>query len=271
MKKLSFKLISIAIVSSAIIYSCGGNEEPKEVEETTTEEVKVDENETTYVLPSPLQIVNLFKSAGLEYVGSLTNPIDNANKYNDKSTQKVNFGIFSADMAYAITNNQTQEAINYLNALRKMSEKIWMTDIINCIGLAGRLEKNVGNEDSLTSIMADLQMDMDQYLEENGSSNTGSVIFAGAWIESMYLALNANKNSNEKLNNRLAEQSIIVSNIINAVKQANEDGSLNNLVSDLEKINTSLSATDANGALTPEKLNELKTTVTDIRNNITKG
>ena len=87
----------------------------------------------------------------------------------------------------------------------------------------------------------------------------------------MYLALNANKNSNEKLNNRLSEQSIIVSNIINAVKQANEDGSLNNLVSDLEKINTNLSATDANGALTPEKLNELKTTVTDIRNNITKG
>ncbi|HRN41777.1 MAG: hypothetical protein KF732_00120 [Flavobacteriales bacterium] len=271
MKKLSFKLLSLMLVSSTIFYSCSGND-TEETEEVTEEVTISAEEEVSYVLPSPLQIVNLFKNAGLEYVGGLTNAKENVNNYNAKTGQKINFGIYAADMAYAITNNQTQESINYLNALRQMSEKIWMTDVFNSVGVAERLEKNVGNEDSLTTIMADLQMEMDEYLDENGASYTGSVIFAGAWIESMYLALNANKNNNEKLTNRLSEQSVIVSNIIGAVKQANEEGDLDGLIANLETINNSFKAiNETTGVLTTEQVEGLKTTVTEIRNNLIKG
>jgi hypothetical protein len=213
----------------------------------------------------------LFKNAGLEYVGGLTNPKENVNNYNAKTGQKINFGIYAADMAYAITNNQTQESINYLNALRQMSEKIWMTDVFNSVGVAERLEKNVGNEDSLTTIMADLQMEMDEYLDQNGASYTGSVIFAGAWIESMYLALNANKNTNEKLTNRLSEQAVIISNIIGAVKQANEEGDLDSLIANLETINKSFEAINESGVLSAEQVEGLKTTVTEVRNILIKG
>ncbi|HRP59370.1 MAG TPA: hypothetical protein PK833_03655, partial [Vicingus sp.] len=115
-------------------------------------------------------------------------------------------------------------------------------------------------------------MEMDEYLDENGASYTGSVIFAGAWIESMYLALNANKNNNEKLTNRLSEQSVIVSNIIGAVKQANEEGDLDGLIANLETINNSFKAiNETTGVLTTEQVEGLKTTVTEIRNNLIKG
>lgn len=272
MKKLSFKLLSSLVVVSALLYSCGGNQETEE----TTEEVVVEEittEEVTYMLPSPLQIVSLFKNAGLEYVGGLTNSKDNVNNYNAKTGQKINFGVYAADMAYAITNNQTQEAINYLGALRQMSEKIWMTDVFNSTGVAERLEKNVGNQDSLTTIMADMQMEMDEYLEENGASYTGSVIFAGAWIESMYLALNANKQSSEKITNRLSEQAVIIGNLIGAVKQANENNELNDLVAALEKIEASFKSIndESTSVLTADQLANLKTTVTEIRNNLIKG
>jgi len=272
MKKLSFKLLSSLVVISALLYSCGGNHESEEAtEEVVVEEVATEE--VTYMLPSPLQIVSLFKNAGLEYVGRLTNSKDNVNNYNAKTNQKINFGVYAADMAYAITNNQTQEAINYLNALRQMSEKIWMTDVFNSTGVAERLEKNVGNQDSLTTIMADMQMEMDEYLDENGSSYTGSVIFAGAWIESLYLALNANKNTSEKVANRLSEQAVIIGNLIGAVKQANENNDLNDLITSLEKIDASFKAINSESAttLTPEQLASLKTTVTEIRNNLIKG
>ncbi len=272
MKKLSFKLISSLVVISALLYSCGGNHESEEAtEEVVVEEVATEE--VTYMLPSPLQIVSLFKNAGLEYVGGLTNSKDNVNNYNAKTNQKINFGIYAADMAYTITNNQTQESINYLNALRQMSEKIWMTDVFNSAGVAERLEKNVGNQDSLTTIMADMQMEMDEYLDENGASYTGSVIFAGAWIESMYLALNANKNNSEKVANRLSEQAVIIGNLIGAVKQANENNELNDLIISLEKIDANFKAINGETAttLTPDQLTTLKTTVTEIRNNLIKG
>ncbi len=270
MKKLSVKLLAFLVVFSGLFYSCGGNQE---AEEETTAEVSTtpsdSTDEVTYVLPSPLQIVSLFKNAGLEYVGGLTNPKENVNTYNAKTGLKINFGVYAADMSYAITNNQNQEAINYLNALRQMSEKIWMTDVFNSTGVAERLEKNVGKEDSLTSIMADLQMQLDDYLDENGSSSAGAVIFAGAWIESMYLALNSNKNTNEKLTLRISEQAVIIDNIINAVKQANEDKEYDGLITSMEKIKTNM--TTAENSMSTEQLTNLKITITEIRTNLIKG
>ncbi|MDF1672631.1 MAG: hypothetical protein P1U41_03955, partial [Vicingaceae bacterium] len=153
-------------------------------------------------------------------------------------TQKLNFGVYSADMAYCIMNNQTQESINYLNTLRKLSEKMWMTDVFNSLGLSERLESNVGNEDSLIYIMADLQMQMDDYLEENGMGSTGYIIFAGAWVETMYLGTKVNENErNEKLISRLSEQAIIIDGVIKAIKQTDEDGDYADLIADLEGIN----------------------------------
>lgn len=277
MKKLSFKIMALAFVASTFLQSCGGSHEEntETTEETPVEEVVIEtvDDNITYILPSPLQIVSLFKNAGLEYVGGITNPKENVNNYNSKYNQKLNFGVYAADMAYAITNNQSQESINYLNAIRELSEKIWMTDVINSIGVAERLEKNVGNEDSLVSIMADLQMQLDDYLDENGSSYAGSVIFAGAWVETMHLALNGNKNGNEKLTNRLSEQSYIVENIILAVKQANEDKEYDGLIESLEGIHSHFNEI-TNGdskVLSAEKIERLKAAIIELRTNIING
>lgn len=280
MKKLSFKIMAIAIATSTFFYACGGdNHPPAETEnetEANVEDVEIKSEtmteEVTYMLPSPLQIVSLFKNAGLEYVGGITNPKENVNNYNSKYNQKLNFGVYAADMAYTITNNQSQESINYLNSLRELSEKIWLTDVINTMGVSERLEKNVGNEDSLVSIMADMQMDLDDYLEENGSSYTGSVIFAGAWVESMFLALNGNSNNKEKLAVRLSEQSTILENIIGAVKQANEDHDYDELIASLEKVNGNFTElNEENSVLSNEKIENLKTTITELRTNIING
>ena len=270
--------MALAFVTSGFLYSCGGDTQPpvedEPVADTTEVEMatEVANDEVTYMLPSPLQIVSLFKNAGLEYVGGITNPKENVNNYNSKYNQKLNFGVYAADMAYTITNNQTQESINYLNSLRELSEKIWLTDVINTMGVSERLEKNVGNEDSLVTIMADLQMDLDDYLDENGASYTGSIIFAGAWIESMYLALNGHSNNNEKLIVRLSEQSYILENIINAVKQANEDSDYDELVTSLEGVYSHFNElSDENSTLSNEKIESIKASITELRTNIING
>lgn len=268
--------MALAFIAGTFLQSCGGSHEDntETIEEAPVEEVVVEtiEDDVTYMLPSPLQVVSLFKNAGLEYVGGITNPKENVNNYNSKYYQKLNFGVYAADMAYAITNNQSQESINYLNAIRELSEKIWMTDVINSIGVAERLEKNVGNEDSLVSIMADLQMQLDDYLDENGSSYTGSVIFAGAWIETMFLALNGNNNDNEKLTSRLSEQNFIVENIILAVKQANENKEYDDLITSLEGIHSHFSElTEGNKVLSSEKIESLKAAIIELRTNIING
>ena len=238
MLKLTTKIAAL-LIATTFLYACGGNQEEAIEEEEMTEEI-VDEtiNQIDYVLPSPLQIAELFKSAGLTYIGDLTNSIDKADNYNSKYDQKLNFGIYSADMAYCIMNNQTQESINYLSTLRSLSEKLWMTDILSSMGLSKRLEANVGNEDSLTYIMADLQMQMDDYLDENGMGYTGSIIFAGAWIETMYLGAKVNDaKHNDQLTSRISEQAVILESLIASIKQNDEDNEFADLIADLENIN----------------------------------
>lgn len=240
MYKKSIKIATI-IAASSLIFACGGDHEETTNEEVVITEEVVTEEETAqidYVLPSPLQIAELFKRAGLTYIGDVTNAPESVDNYTTKYDQKLNYGVYSADMAYCIMNNQTQESIDYLATLSKLSEKLWMTDIMGSMGLTDRLEANVGNEDSLTYIMADLQMQMDDYLDENGMGYTGSIIFAGAWIETLYLGTKVNENEkNEKLIGRLSEQAVILESLIASIKQSDTDNEYAELITDLEGLN----------------------------------
>ncbi|PKP43863.1 MAG: hypothetical protein CVT95_11680, partial [Bacteroidetes bacterium HGW-Bacteroidetes-12] len=256
------------------IFSCN-NESSQEL--TTENEIIVEESTVeseeslSYLLPSPLQIAEIFKNSGLNFVGDLTNKKENASKYNTKSSQKLNFGVYSADMSYCVMNNQTQSAIDYLSVLRSLSEKMWMTDVFNAIGLSNRLEKNIGNHDSLTIIMADLQIQLDNYLDDNGMGYTGPIIFAGAWIETMYLGAEVNKtNSNEKLIYRLSEQSIVLDNLIKALTKADEDNDFTELITDLKKIDAHFDVLETNedAILTASQISDLSVLIVQLRNKI---
>lgn len=276
MQKITIKLLALLTIAS-FLYACGGEEPTEEQIEEPVEEVSEENMEMTeevaYVLPSPLQIAQLFKNAGLTYIGDVANSPDNVENFSEKKAQKLNFGVYSADMAYCIMNNQTQESINYLNTLRKLSEKMWMTDVFNSLGLSERLETNVGNEDSLTYIMADLQMQMDDYLEENGMGSTGYIIFAGAWVETMYLGVKVNENEkNEKLISRLSEQAVILDGVIKAIKQTDEDGDFADLVTDLENINKHFAGfnedSEEDFVLSDEEFKALGVDITALRTKI---
>lgn len=151
-----------------------------------------------------------------------------------------------------------------------------MTDILNSIGLAERLESNVGNEDSLTYIMADLQMQMDDYLDENGMGYTGSIIFTGAWIETMYLGAKVNSaDQNEKLVSRISEQAVILESLIASIKQNDEDNEYVELIADLEKINKNFDGindeSNENYTLSEEEVKILSEDVSYLRMKIIGG
>jgi hypothetical protein len=99
------------------------------------------------------------------------------------------------------------------------------------------------------------------------------VIFAGAWVETMFLALNGNNNDNEKLTSRLSEQSYIVENIILAVKQANEEKEYDELIASLEGVHSHFNEI-SNGdtkVLSTEKIENLKAAIIELRTNIING
>jgi len=266
MRKERFALWFLGSIMALFIMSCGGSPESEEENDETpvmevTEEDDPADNEFLYALPSHLQIASIFRRSGLEYIPNLTNDPNNADNYNTKFMQKLNFGVYATDLAYCALNEKNQASIDYMTVLGKLSENLWMTNVFKSVSILNRFENNMGNSDSLGYIIADFQMEMDDYLEANGLSANSLVIFAGAWIESMHLAFNSvHANHNPQLVSRLIEQKKIAGNLIEILGAEDEDAELDILLGHLKKISSHFDSYDIENIDNEEDLYNLSMT-----------
>lgn len=231
------------IAAGMLLASCGNSETPKEENVTPTDSVETattDVEDVSYSLPSPLQIASIFKKSGLKYKEGITSSLKDPAKYTTSLSKALNLGVYSADLSYTVLNKQNQEAMNYMKLCRSMADNLGMGSVFEQGNLSKRFEKNIGNEDSLAYIIAELQMVTDMYLDENDQQQVTSIVFAGAWVESMYVGSKVyEKGKDKSLNNKLAEQMTILGSIVKALKaQEKKDASISGLVADLEGIKT---------------------------------
>lgn len=230
------------IASALLIASCGGGESAKEdsekmvVAQDTTASAEVPE--TSYSLPSPLQIASIFKKSGLKYKNDLTSQVKDPSKFTSNLSKSLNLGVYSGDLSYCVLNKQSQEAMKYMKLCRTLADNLGMGSVFEEANLSKRFEKNLENEDSLAYIIAELQMVTDMYLDENDQQQITSIVFAGAWIESMYIGSKVyEKGKDKSLNNKLAEQMNILGSIVNALKAVEKkDPAIGGLIADLKTI-----------------------------------
>ena len=246
MTKRRIKVATMAISASLFLGSCGGSE-PEDVNtvdltDTLTEEFDVDlfeSPEMDYHLPSPLQVASIFKKSGLEYNSGVTNPADNSGKYSGELSQMLNFGVYSADMAYCVLNEQANEGRIYLGAISGLAGEIGMEAVFANEDLMDRFDANIENKDSIEILMIDIHERTEEYMEENDMQHTSAVHFAGAWTEGMYLGVFDYENNGGKdgLGAQITEQMAILGNIIKGLKDPRNGGmELGWVITDLEAI-----------------------------------
>ncbi len=269
------KLIIVAsIFSTSLIFACA--EAPKkEVEEEAIEVIEADEEtveeETAeLMLPSPIQIAAMFNRSGLSYNAELPNSPEFVSNYNTKSKKYLNFGVYSADMAYAVLNEKQQAAIDYLAAIKTLSDETGMEAIFGSGDLINRFEKNIGTRDSVLRILTEIKIKTDSYLQENKEQSKSAVFFAGAWIEGMYLGIKS-IDGNDMVKDRVLEQMNVVPGLIQALNtQSDESKEIAALTTNLEELNhffTSNSTEDEDGyaMLSEENMTTLSSKINEIR------
>lgn len=254
---MTTKLLTISLFALSIVFiSCGGNAEDEKnngsndgLDSTmTTDTVAVssnDDNELSYNLPSALQIAYVFKKSGAGFVPSLLNDKANSNKYNTSNYKRaVNFGVYSADLAYCLFNKKYQESKEYLKACKDMGTFLGLNSAFESDNMAQRFDKNIANEDSVIKIVSSVQLKTDVMFEQNKQKHITVIAFAGAWTESMYIALEVYaKDKNKKVLGSLLEQLLLSETIIKALKshEASEK-EMGTLISAVEKINSEFNA-----------------------------
>jgi hypothetical protein len=204
----------------------------------------VEAPESNSVLPSPLRVAAMFKRSGLKFLPGIINATDKASSYTTTFSRAENMGVYSADMAYCVLNKQSNDGTQLLKTIREVGTKINLGKVFDQSSLYDRFNKNIDNEDSLGSIIAEIQYQTDEQLDQNQENNLYGVIFAGAWIESMYIGTEVyRKDGNPKITQALLEQMQVCKLIIEELKNNEaKDPTLTPLIADLQGIEDLINA-----------------------------
>jgi hypothetical protein len=244
-------VLALPIIATLLFTSCEPHTEPtvQTTEDADSTDVTADsvalveeDRAVAYNLPSALQIASVFKKSGATFIPSLTNIKSNVSKYTTSNYKKaVNFGIYSADLAYCLSNKQYQESKDYLKASKDMGAFLGLDKAFESDRMPERFDRNISNEDSLIKIVAGIQMHTDVMFEENKQKHIKLLALVGAWTESLYIAGEVySKDKNKKVRNNFMEQLMFSKTIVKALNgYMAAETEIPALVASIEKINNS--------------------------------
>jgi hypothetical protein len=182
-------ILPLLIISSICLNSCKSRttaKQPKENEKQQVDTIKGQIEKNVYPLPTSAEVIKMLTDFEVGYSFGITNPVENTKKYFDNQKRSLNLGAFGADLSYATLYNQQQEVINYLNAIKSLSNELNMGKVYN-ENLYTEIRKNFDIRDTLVNILKKEFNDTYAYLYDNDQQPLALLVVGGAWIEGMYL------------------------------------------------------------------------------------
>jgi hypothetical protein len=182
-------IVSMLVLSFISFTSCKDNTSGKlkkkvEAEQKDTIESEIEKN--VYPLPTSAQVIKMLTDLEVGYIIGIANPTDNAKKYFSSTKRAENLGIYGADLSYATLYNMQQEVINYMEAIKSLSNELNMARIYNA-ELYDNIKQNFDNKDELVKILTNAFNDTYAILTENDQQSLALLVVGGAWVEGMYL------------------------------------------------------------------------------------
>ena len=217
----------------------------------------------------------------------------NIEKYLDSKSKTVNLGVYITDLAFAAIFGRHEETITYLETVQDLSEMARVEGAIS-EELLERARGNVQDLDTLFSISNEAFINMIMFCEESHRSNTMVLLTAGAFIESLYLATSLVESSAEAeyLIQHLADQKYSIDNLLTFARSLSDDPNVAGILTDLKPLEDIYNGLDQSSGktqvkkegagklvigggnhptLSQEEFEELRNTVSEIRQNIISG
>ncbi len=197
------------------------------------------QSQTYYLIPSPEGLFSFIKDGKLKYSDAVLNPTNNIDNYIDTRSKELNFGIYSADLAYVASFNKYQQSVDYLNTVRTLSDEIGISAVFDQ-NLIGRIDNIIDDQDSLLRVTSDSYLSIVRYLESSDRKKSLALIVTGGWVESIYVVVNLldTYKQDAKVIALLASQKHVVSNLASYLDQMKSDESIQLTINDLKPLST---------------------------------
>ena len=208
------------------------------VDSAAAKTVTESSNEMSYQIPSPKEMFVFIKQvAGKnnKRVDVLNSP-DNVKNYTDAKTQAVNFGIYSCDLTYCSIFEIGTDALKYFKSVKQLGDAIGVSSAISP-DMLKRLEKNMGNPDSLVEVADNLYFSSFETLQNSQQGNTLALAVAGGYIEGLSIACNLVKyNKKNPAVERIADEKYTLENVIDFMKKYESDAGVKETLTKLEDL-----------------------------------
>jgi hypothetical protein len=197
-----------------------------------------------FSIPSPVQTALLIERSGIGFDKSILNPSTKVTNYATNYQKALNLGVYGADVGYVTIYDQSQEALKYLNSIRKLSDELGITGAFDQKTVQ-RFEANFGVRDSMLNLVNVAYRNSDAFLKDNDRLNVGSLIIAGGWVESLYFTTQlAKKKKDQAIITRIGEQKYTLNNLIKMLAPYNDQPEYKALIDDLIELAYDFDAVD---------------------------
>ena len=302
MKSLFTNLFLISFAFG--VFSCSSSSDeakPQEAVDVVTQELveeAINDN-VFYQMPTPNELFAVLKNSDAPFNKEILNDVSNSGNYLTKFSKALNFGVFTADLAYATSQGSFEDAASLFEAVKSLSKDLEIENAIDQV-IFERLKENLDNSnaDSLFYLSNETYYSAFSYLEENDRKDVLAMIAVGGWIEGLNIILNLEPYSEDsEICQRIADQKLTLENLLIFVSDIEND-KLTDLVSDLsvieeifneesensndQSIETEVvNSTNEDGvmvfgggnsvSLSNSQFDQLKSTVMDLRTSIIEG
>ena len=181
--------------------------------------------EMYYGLLTPVEVCNIFERLGIRYNDTIILASDNRNLYMSSYKAAMNLGVYGVDMGYMKLFGVNRQTVGYFSTIRTLSDRLNMPDTFLSDAIRS-FDADIGNADSLTTLMNDAYSKIDEHLRREGSEGTLGLMLMGGWIEAMYLATQLAydpKNPDPQVVGKLAEQKYSLISLLSFMKNYYDD------------------------------------------------
>lgn len=302
MKSLFTNLFLMSIAFGVLSCSSSSDDaNSQEAAEVVTEELveEATNDNVFYQMPTPNELFAVLKNSDAPFNKEILNDVSNSGNYLTKFSKALNFGVFTADLAYATSQGSFEDAASLFEAVKSLSKDLEIENAIDQI-IFERLKENLenANADSLFYLSNETYYSAFSYLEENDRQDVLGMIAVGGWIEGLNIILNLEPYSEDsEICQRIADQKLTLENLLIFVSDIEND-KLTDLVSDLSVIEEILNEESENSndestetevvnstnedgvmvfgggnsvSLSNSQFDQLKSTVMDLRTSIIEG
>lgn len=223
-------------------------------------------------IPSPASSMQEFQKWNVAYNNTFLNNPQAAGQYATEFQRGLNLGIYNIDMAYAMMNNKGPEVLGFMKSTLVLSDALGLKNAISAM-VGKRAESNLGSKDSLFAILDEIYIKSDAYLRTNDRLYTAATVFAGSWIENLYLstvlaAEIKDPTAKAAAFQHLWEQRFHLGNLINLLSDFKEKKEAGELIASLKgihngivKYHESSEMTDANFKKIGDKILALRSKI----------